>query len=122
MNRLLQVTTVLLLWLVTACSTAFDQNVSNAAGCPPNFSATLIDQLQQKPKQTPAAEVTQYTYQGQIVYLVTGGCCNTYNYLFDRCGNVLCAASGGATGQGDGRCNDFATTATNPVLIWRDPR
>ncbi|GAB3233718.1 hypothetical protein GCM10027346_22020 [Hymenobacter seoulensis] len=121
MNRFF---TYALLWLLplagaTSCSTSLeDVNLA----CPSNFSDTLIEQLKQKPKQTPAAEVTQYTYKGKTVYLVTGGSSTNYSYLFDACGNVLCAAAGGASNYGDGRCTDFATAATNPVLIWRDPR
>jgi hypothetical protein len=74
------------------------------------------------------AEITRYSYQGQTVYLVTGGSnANTagvanLNYLFDSCGTVLCAASGGAANEGDGRCPDFKNTASDAVLIWRDPR
>jgi hypothetical protein len=110
--------------LVTACSAA-DEDMSPA--CASNFKDTLIAQLYAQPKQSPAAEITQYTYQGQTVYLVTGGSTagstsTTLNYLFDTCGNVLCAATGGPNGQGDGRCPGFQTDATNPVLIWRDPR
>jgi len=111
---------------MTACSAVSDQDVAPA--CASNFSATLIAQLSAQPKQTPAAEITQYTYQGQTVYLVTGGGSTTpsnsakLNYLFDTCGTVLCAASGGPNGQGDGRCPGFHAEATNPVLIWRDPR
>lgn len=108
----------LLLAGVTACSSAQE----DSGPCPSDFSNTLITQLQQKPKQTPAAEVVQYTYRGQTVYLVTGGSANNYSYLFDTCGNVLCAAAGGPTNTGDGRCPDFSTAATNPVLVWRDPR
>lgn len=111
--------------LVVLSVTAAGCNVANDdldQNCPSDFSATLIEQLKQQPKQNPPAEVVQYTYQGRTVYLVKGGCCDNYNYLFDACGNVLCAASGGITGNGDGRCPDFQTAATNPVLLWRDPR
>jgi hypothetical protein len=120
MNKTFTLWAALLLFLTTACST----DLADAAGqvCPSDFSAILINQLKQQPKQTPAAEVTQYTYKGSTVYLVTGGCCDNYNYLFDSCGNVICAASGGLTGKGDGRCTDFASAATNPVLLWHDPR
>ncbi|GAB2771055.1 hypothetical protein HNQ93_000580 [Hymenobacter luteus] len=113
-----------LLWLfllglgATACSDALDEATS--ATCPGNFSATLIEELKQKPKQTPAAEVIQYTYQNRTVYLVTGG--SSFNYLFDACGNVLCAATLGPSNAGDGRCPDFATAATDPRVLWRDPR
>ena len=121
MTKFFTLLAVLLLPVLSACSGIVSDSAVGQV-CPNNFSAVLIEQLKQKPKQTPAAEVTQYTYQGRTVYLVTGGCCNAYNYLFDTCGNVLCAASGGTTGKGDGACPDFLTTATNPVLLWRDPR
>lgn len=112
---------------MVACSTNNDLEASPS--CTGNFSETLIEQLKQEPKRTPVAEVTQYTYQGQTVYLVTGGSGTVsngasinLNYLFDSCGKVVCAASGGPNNDGDGICPDFKTTATNPVLIWRDPR
>ncbi|MBT9394996.1 hypothetical protein KLP40_17655 [Hymenobacter sp. NST-14] len=110
----------LLLLGAAACSVTADEVLpQNCAG---NFSLTLIEQLKQKPKQTPAAEITQYTYQGRTVYLVTGGDPSNYSYLFDNCGNVVCAAAGGTNNTGDGRCADFAATATNRTLIWRDQR
>ncbi|UPL48550.1 DUF6970 domain-containing protein [Hymenobacter sublimis] len=110
----------LLLTGAASCSNSLDEAVDGT--CVTNFSATLIEQLQQKPKQTPAAEVIQYTYQGRTVYLVTGGDAANYSYLFDTCGNVICAAAGGPNKTGDGRCPDFAATATNATLLWRDPR
>jgi hypothetical protein len=127
---MLRLSTLLLSWvlllLMAGCSAVADADMSPA--CASDFSATLVAQLSVQPKQNPVAEVTQYTYQGQTVYLVTGGGNITsngstnLNYLFDACGNVLCAASGGPNGSGDGRCPGFAANATNPVLIWRDPR
>ncbi|MBX0291274.1 hypothetical protein K3G63_12550 [Hymenobacter sp. HSC-4F20] len=110
---------LLLVGGTTSCSDSLDE-VSAVASCPGNFSATLIEQLKQKPKQTPAAEVIQYTYRGRTVYLVTGG--TSFSYLFDTCGNVLCAATISPTNAGDGRCTDFATAATDPIVLWRDPR
>lgn len=108
-------TWLLLLGGAAACSSTND---AIAPACDGNFSATLIEQLKQKPKQTPAAEVTQYTYQSRTVYLVTGG--NT-SYVFDACGQVICSAAV-RNNSGDGRCPDFAAMATNPQLIWTDPR
>lgn len=122
MNRfILLLTTIGLALSVAGCSVTSD-DVSPTLNCGGNFSLMLIEQLKQKPRQTPAAEVTQYTYQGRTVFLVTGGSPAAYSYLFDNCGNVVCAAAGGPTGNGDGACSDFATTATSPTLIWRDPR
>ncbi|MCA8831787.1 DUF6970 domain-containing protein [Hymenobacter pini] len=118
MNRVLFLCALWLLLLggATACSSTNDAAEPICAG---DFSATLIEQLKQKPKQTPAAEVTQYTYQNRTVYLVTGG--NT-SYVFDGCGRVICSAAVGPNSTGDGRCPDFATAATNPQLLWHDPR
>ncbi|HEX8425271.1 DUF6970 domain-containing protein [Hymenobacter sp.] len=118
---------LLLLGTTGGCSKDADESM-NPADCSGKFSDTLIQQLSQEPKRTPVAEITQYTYQGQTVYLVTGGSpvsANStapLNYLFDSCGTVLCAASGGLADKGDGRCPDFKANATDPVLVWRDPR
>ncbi|SES84043.1 DUF6970 domain-containing protein [Hymenobacter actinosclerus] len=123
MNRFILLLLTAGLALSTAgCSVTDDEVLPTSGNCGGNFSLELIDQLKQKPKQTPAAEVTQYTYQGRTVYLVTGGSPGAYAYLFDNCGKVVCAAAGGLNGKGDGGCPDFAATATDPVLIWRDPR
>ncbi|WP_426493234.1 DUF6970 domain-containing protein [Hymenobacter sp. 102] len=108
---------LLLLGGVTSCSSTNDAAEPTCAG---DFSVTLIEQLRQKPKQTPAAEVTQYIYQNRTVYLVTGG--SSTSYVFDGCGRVICSAAVGPGNAGDGRCPDFAATATNPQLLWRDPR
>lgn len=120
-------TLLLLLGTVGGCSTDADEALNPA--CPGKFSDTLIAQLSQEPKRSPVAEIIQYTYLGQTVYLVTGGSTTgtngtipVLNYLFDSCGTVLCAASGGSNDQGDGRCPDFKAAATDPVLVWRDPR
>lgn len=129
MNRILTclLTSLLMLGTMGGCSTDADESLSPA--CPANISATLIAQLSREPKRNPAAEITRYTYLGQTVYLVTGGAATaangadiTLNYLFDSCGTVLCAASGGSNNQGDGRCPDFKANATDSVLIWRDSR
>ncbi|RSK37100.1 DUF6970 domain-containing protein [Hymenobacter metallilatus] len=107
---------LLLMGGATACSSTNDAAEPSCAG---NFADMLIEQLKQKPKQTPAAEVTQYLYRNQTVYLVTGG---NSSYVFDACGQVICSAAVGPNSTGDGRCPDFSATATNPQLLWRDPR
>lgn len=91
----------------TACPAAIEQK---------------IRELQQQPKQNPAAEVREYRYQGRRVYTITAACCDQFNSVYDECLNVICAPSGGITGKGDGRCPDFAREATNERLVWRDAR
>jgi hypothetical protein len=42
--------------------------------------------------------------------------------VFDRFGTVICAADGGITGEGDGRCPDYFTERREERIIWRDSR
>ncbi|RPD50488.1 hypothetical protein DNI29_03360 [Hymenobacter sediminis] len=81
-----------------------------------------IEELRGKPKQNPAAEIWEYTYQGQRVYTISANCCDQYNMVYDECLNPICAPSGGLSGKGDGRCPDFSSAATDGKLVWRDPR
>ncbi|WP_083326077.1 DUF6970 domain-containing protein [Hymenobacter coccineus] len=83
---------------------------------------TKIAELQALPKSNPAYEVWQYTFRGEPVYLVTAPCCDQYETLYDACLNVLCAPSGGLSGQGDGRCPEFRQLAADRQLVWRDSR
>ncbi|HET9826771.1 MAG TPA: hypothetical protein VFP87_15630 [Chitinophagaceae bacterium] len=81
-----------------------------------------IDAIQQSPKYNPPATVYRYLYGNSYVYLFTSECCDQYNYLYDRNCNILCAPSGGITGKGDGRCQNFFTMATDKTLVWQDTR
>lgn len=101
---------------------AFQCSEDVEQACPNNFVAAKTAELKAKSRQNPAAEITSYLYQGQTVYLVSSDCCDQFNYLYDACGLVLGAPSGGFGGGGDGRFPDFYAQATNPRLLWRDPR
>lgn len=109
------------LFLLTSLLSAFQCGDENTSICP-SFVDTKIAELQAKPKQNPAAEITEYTWGGRKVYLVSSDCCDQFNYLYNECGDVICAPSGGITGKGDGQCPDFSAQATNARLVWRDPR
>lgn len=111
---------LLTLLLLTSLLSAFQCEDEN--GPCPDFIPTKIREILAKPKQNPAAEITEYQFQGQTVYLVSSDCCDQFNYLYSECGDVICAPSGGITGRGDGLCPDFATQATNPRLVWDDRR
>lgn len=88
----------------------------------PECILQMIAELQNKPKQNPAASIYQYDYQGQKVYYVNAPCCDQWNKLYTADCTVLCHPDGGITGKGDGKCTDFNTTKTNEVLIWKDDR
>ena len=98
------------------------KNRAATAACPPDAIQSKIAELKAQPKANPAYEVWSYKYQGQTVYLVSAPCCDNFNTLYDGCMRVMCAPSGGFTGRGDGNCTDFAQQATEPKLVWRDPR
>ena len=80
-----------------------------------------VEAIQKEPRWSPPAEVNEYSYKGKQVYLFTSNCCDQYNSLYDGDCNNICAPSGGLTGKGDGKCDDFLKVATHIKLIWKDP-
>lgn len=81
-----------------------------------------IEQIKAQPKWNPPAEVDEYSYNGQRVYLFSSNCCDQYNPLYDENCTFLCAPSGGYTGRGDGKCSDFNEKAKHIRLVWKDER
>ena len=81
-----------------------------------------IDSIKAEPKWNPPAEVDEYAYKGQRVFLFTANCCDQFYMLYDGSCNYVCAPSGGFTGKGDGKCADFNENAKHVKLIWKDSR
>jgi hypothetical protein len=81
-----------------------------------------IEQIKKEPKWNPPAEVNEYIYNGKHVFLFSSNCCDQYNNLYDKDCNFICAPSGGFTGKGDNKCNDFFQSAKHVKLIWKDDR
>ena len=78
--------------------------------------------IEENKNATTAPAVTQvdeYSYNGKTVYLFTAPCCDQYNTLYDENCNAICSPTGGITGKGDGKCEDFSKTATFVKLIWK---
>jgi hypothetical protein len=82
----------------------------------------MIRELEEEAPANPPAKVYRYFYNDQEVYYLTSRCCDITGKVYDVEGNLLCEPDGGITGQGDGRCPDFAETRTNETLIWEDKR
>ncbi len=80
----------------------------------PGCILTKIEEL--KSKNDNSAFVYQYTNHGQIVYLISPGCCDMFEELYDEECNYICAPSGGFTGKGDGKCRDL--DLQNEKVIW----
>ncbi|MBT8384319.1 MAG: hypothetical protein KJO83_01270 [Bacteroidia bacterium] len=83
---------------------------------------TKIEEFKAEPVAKPPIEIYQYSYNQEVVYFVSAPCCDMYNTLYDENCNVICYPSGGITGEGDGRCNDFFETRSDEKLIWKDDR
>jgi hypothetical protein len=89
---------------------------------PPNCVQKRIEEIKTEPKWNPPAEVNEYIYKGQHVYLFSSNCCDQYIMLYDGNCSFICAPSGGITGKGDGKCADFYETAKLIKLVWKDTR
>lgn len=78
----------------------------------------IDDAGKQSPPEVPL-QVDEYLYNGKTVYLVTAPCCDHYNTLYDTECKEICAPTGGFTGKGDGKCEDFSKTATHVKMVWK---
>lgn len=81
-----------------------------------------IERIKGEPEWNPRAEVNEYVYNDQRVFLFSANCCDQYHVLYDENCSVICAPSGGYTGRGDGKCPDFNETARHIRLVWKDER
>ena len=81
----------------------------------------MIDNAMKEVPTNPPVQIDQYVYNGKNAYLVTAGCCDQYNSLYDDSCKLICSPSGGITGRGDRKCEDFSKTATHVKKIWSLP-
>ncbi|MGC4035367.1 MAG: hypothetical protein QM764_05345 [Chitinophagaceae bacterium] len=81
-----------------------------------------IDSIKKEPKWNPPAEVKEYEYKNQRVFLFSSNCCDQFIMLYDGSCNYICAPSGGFTGKGDGKCSEFYKEAKFLKLVWKDDR
>jgi len=81
-----------------------------------------IEAIKKESKWNPTAQVDEYIYNDKHVYLFSSNCCDQFNILYDDSCNSICAPSGGITGHGDQKCNDFFKAARYVKLVWKDPR
>lgn len=88
----------------------------------PKCVQQLIDSIKAQPRWNPPAQVDEYLYKGKRVFAFSSNCCDQYNPVYDENCNYICAPSGGMTGKGDRKCEDFATEAKHVRLVWKDER
>lgn len=88
----------------------------------PDWLERVIARLESEPVANPPALIARYTYKGQTVYYLPPRCCDIPSTVYSATGTVICAADGGMTGAGDGRCPDFYAERKDEKIIWRDTR
>ncbi len=88
----------------------------------PAWVDSLIARLEREPVANPPAFLARYVYRGDTVYYLPSRCCDIWSQVFNARGDVICAADGGRTGRGDGRCPDFFETRREEKILWRDTR
>ncbi len=100
-----------------------------AAGCrergpddTPAWLGERIEAVLAEPVTNPPTRIFRFRYRGEVVYYRPPRCCDIQGEVRDAAGQLLCHPDGGFTGQGDGRCPDFATTRRDCAIVWTDPR
>ena len=84
----------------------------------------ISDFIKKSSKNAPAdlpVQNDEYSYKGKKVYLYTAPCCDQFNVLYDDKCKVICSASGGITGRGDGKCPDFSKEGKFVKTVWKNP-
>lgn len=94
----------------------------NTANAIPPCVQQKIDEIKKQPKWNPPASVEEYNYDGRRVFLFSSNCCDQYNQAFDESCNYVCAPSGGITGKGDRKCENFKEKAKLIRIVWKDER
>ena len=88
----------------------------------PDWLFKQIENFEKDKPANPPVKIYSYHYNGEIVYYITGRCCDIPSSLFSVEGQQLCQPDGGYTGKGDGKCADFFDNRTEENLVWEDSR
>lgn len=78
----------------------------------------LIDEANKEIPPNAPEKIDEYSYNGKTVFLFTAQCCDQFNTLYDDSCKAICSPSGGITGRGDRKCEDFSKTAKKVKTIW----
>lgn len=81
----------------------------------PAWLAERIAKFQEHPR---GQFITTYNYRGEQVYAIMPGCCDQYTTVYHEDGEPICAPDGGLKGNGDGKCPDFYSEATQSNKIY----
>ena len=81
----------------------------------------LIDDANKEMPPNAPVQVDEYSYNGKTVFLLTAPCCDQFNTLYDDSCKMICSPSGGITGRGDRKCDNFSKNASFVKLVWKNP-
>lgn len=112
----------ILFTIVVLLSVAYKKCNEPAKASIPACVQSKIDSITANKPGNPAAEVHEYYFRGKRTFLFNAPCCDQYHVLYDESCGYVCAPSGGLTGQGDRKCNEFDTEAKYVRLVWKDER
>jgi len=78
----------------------------------------MIDAANKETPPDAPEKIDEYVYNGKTVYLFMAQCCDQFNVLYDDSCKMICSPSGGITGRGDRKCEDFSKNAKHIKQIW----
>ncbi len=119
MHSLRPICSALALVLVAACTSDAPPKTDNLT---PRWLSQLMEAAKREPVTNPPIVFLSYRYRGQSVVYRPPYCCDVQGVVYAETGAKMCHPDGGFTGEGDGRCRDFAALATDCAVLWRDPR
>lgn len=111
------------LMVFCGCAKETGQNnkIANINGHP-SWVEDFINAKKIAPIENPPASISQCNYNNNTVYYQPAPCCDMFSTLYDWNKNKICSPSGGTTGQGDGKCQDFSSDKNSCSIIWQDTR
>lgn len=121
-GRLLLLFVIILMFSTCKSTMSAQDEKNNTSKNIPVCIQQKIDDFKKQPIANPPISIYQYNYNRNIVYYITAPCCDRYTTLYDENCNIICHPSGGITGKGDGKCNDFFEKRSNEKIIWKDNR
>lgn len=104
--------------LMSACSPGDHNSIEGIPAC----IQDKIEALKIEEKRNPAASVTQYFFNGELVFYIPPAAGDRMGELYNGDCQLICHPDGGITGQGDGKCTDFFDERKEEKLIWQDSR
>jgi hypothetical protein len=88
----------------------------------PAWISSLVADLNSKPVKDSPESISQFLYNGRVVYYFAPACCGKMSNLYDEKQNIICRPDGGEDGKGDGKCPGFMAERKNEKLIWAENR